>query len=72
MNLFSQRWGYIEAHYFIPRLLVVPVVWGSVFQYGISVVSESYTGLAKAHQDSESWTLATDATVGAPAVVDKP
>jgi len=43
-----------------------------MFQYGISVVSESYTGLAKAHQDSESWTLATDAMLGAPDIVDKP
>lgn len=44
----------------------------SVFQYGVSVVSESYTGLAKAHRDSESRTLTTEAMLGASGVVDIP
>ena len=44
----------------------------NVFQYGVSVVSESYTGLAKAHRGSESRTLTTDAMLGAPDVVDTP
>ena len=30
--------SHIETHYFIPRLLVVPVVWDSVFQYGEGAV----------------------------------